>query len=74
MAELSKEAGFPDGVINVVTGFGAVGAALSSRSTVRKISFTGSDVTGRAISVAAAKSKLKHVSLELGGKGAVIVG
>lgn len=73
VAELSKQAGFPDGVINVVTGFGAVGAALSSHPIVRKISFTGSDVTGRAISVAAAKSNLKHVSLELGGKGAVIV-
>lgn len=73
VAELSKEAGFPDGVINVVTGYGAVGAALSSHPTVRKIAFTGSGVTGRAISIAAAKSNLKHVSLELGGKGAVIV-
>jgi aldehyde dehydrogenase (NAD+) len=70
---LCKEAGFPDGVINVVTGFGHdVGAALVSHPDVAKISFTGSDVTGQRIYQEAAKD-LKSVSLELGGKSPNIV-
>ena len=71
--KLVEEAGFPPGVVNVVTGFGAdVGAPLVEHPLVRKIAFTGSDTTGRAISQLAAKH-LKHVSLELGGKSANIV-
>ncbi len=66
--KLFKEAGFPPGVVNVVTGFGKdVGTPLVSHPLVRKISFTGSDATGRAINEIAAKS-FKRVSLELGGK------
>nr|GAT54025.1 NAD-aldehyde dehydrogenase [Mycena chlorophos] len=69
LAEWVKEAGFPPGVINVVNSYGAVGgAALSSHMDIDKIAFTGSTATGRKIMEAAAKSNLKKVSLELGGK------
>jgi (Z)-2-((N-methylformamido)methylene)-5-hydroxybutyrolactone dehydrogenase len=72
-ARLFEEAGFPAGVINVVTGFGqSVGTPLVEHPLVNKISFTGSDSTGRVINQLAAKN-LKHVSLELGGKSANIV-
>lgn len=72
-AELTREAGFPDGVFNVVTGFGAdVGASLVSHPKVAKVSFTGSDATGRTVYQAAAGG-LKKVSLELGGKSPNIV-
>jgi aldehyde dehydrogenase (NAD+) len=71
--KLFKEAGFPDGVVNTVTGFGAdVGAALVSHKDVAKIAFTGSDLSGQKIYEAAARD-LKHVSLELGGKSPNIV-
>lgn len=71
--KLVEEAGFPPGVVNVVTGFGReVGSALTSHPKVAKISFTGSDATGRSINEAAAKS-FKRVTLELGGKSPNIV-
>lgn len=71
--ELFDEAGFPPGTVNVVTGFGKeVGTPLVEHPLVKKIGFTGSDVTGRAINELAAKS-FKHVSLELGGKSPNIV-
>ncbi|KAF2120848.1 aldehyde dehydrogenase domain-containing protein [Lophiotrema nucula] len=71
---LVKEAGFPPGVINVISGFGKVaGAALSSHMDVDKIAFTGSTVVGRQIMKAAAGSNLKKVTLELGGKSPNIV-
>jgi aldehyde dehydrogenase (NAD+) len=70
---LFAEAGFPKGVVNTVTGFGAdVGAALVEHPDVPKIAFTGSDVSGQKIYEAAAK-RIKHVSLELGGKSPNIV-
>jgi aldehyde dehydrogenase (NAD+) len=70
---LFKEAGFPKGVVNTVTGFGAdVGAALVAHPEVSKIAFTGSDISGQKIYEAAAKG-LKRVSLELGGKSPNIV-
>jgi len=73
-ANLVKEAGFPPGVINVITGFGKVaGAALSAHMDVDKIAFTGSTVVGRQIMKAAAGSNLKKVTLELGGKSPNIV-
>ncbi|KAM3321019.1 aldehyde dehydrogenase 1-like [Capsicum chacoense] len=73
-AYLAKQAGIPDGVINVVTGFGhTAGAALSSHMDVDKISFTGSTEVGRLLMQAAATSNLKPVSLELGGKSPFIV-
>ncbi|KAI1867822.1 uncharacterized protein JN550_006963 [Neoarthrinium moseri] len=73
-ATLIKEAGFPPGVLNVISGFGRVaGAALSSHMDVDKIAFTGSTLVGRTILKAAASSNLKKVTLELGGKSPNIV-
>lgn len=72
-AELFEKAGFPSGVFNVVTGYGAeVGAALIEHPLVAKISFTGSDATGRLINEKAARL-LKHTAMELGGKSPNIV-
>ncbi|CAH9066606.1 unnamed protein product [Cuscuta europaea] len=71
---LSKIAGVPNGVLNVVTGFGStVGAAISSHMDIDKVCFTGSTRVGRMIMQAAAASNLKKVSLELGGKSPFIV-
>lgn len=74
LGELICEVGFPDGVINIVTGFGpnAAGEALSNHPDVDKIAFTGEDKTGREI-VKASAGNLKRVSLELGGKAPNIV-
>ncbi len=74
MAELAMEAGFPDGVINVVTGFGpnSAGEALASHMDVDKVAFTGEDKTGKEI-LKASLGNLKRVSLELGGKAPNIV-
>ncbi|NIL77879.1 aldehyde dehydrogenase [Rhodococcus sp. B10] len=70
---LLEEAGLPAGVVNVVTGFGVeVGSPLVDHPLVRKISFTGSDATGRRIGEQASR-QFKHVSLELGGKSPNIV-
>ena len=72
-AGLTKEAGFPDGVFNVVTGYGQeAGSALVDHPGVAKITFTGSDATGARIYAQAART-LKRVSLELGGKSPNIV-
>jgi aldehyde dehydrogenase (NAD+) len=74
VAELAQEAGFPDGVINVVPGYGpTAGAALSSHMDVDKVAFTGEYTTGQLVMEAAAKSNLKRVSLELGGKSPNVV-
>ncbi len=71
--KLIGEAGYPPGVVNVVTGFGQdVGAPLVEHPLVRKVAFTGSDANGRAINQAAAKT-FKRVTLELGGKSPNIV-
>ncbi|MCJ1363703.1 aldehyde dehydrogenase (NAD(P)(+)) ald5 [Acarospora aff. strigata] len=73
-AQLVKKAGFPPGVINVISGFGKIaGAALSAHMDVDKVAFTGSTVVGRQIMKAAAGSNLKKVTLELGGKSPNIV-
>jgi len=73
LAELMAEAGIPDGVVNVVTGFGeTAGAALAAHNDVDKVAFTGSTEVGRLI-VQAAAGNLKKVSLELGGKSPNIV-
>ena len=73
LAELIAEAGFPDGVVNVVPGYGeTAGAALASHPDVDKIAFTGSTEVGRLILQAAA-GNLKKVSLELGGKSPNLV-
>ncbi|EIM88564.1 NAD-aldehyde dehydrogenase [Stereum hirsutum FP-91666 SS1] len=69
LSELVVEAGFPPGVINTIPSFGSVGGqALAEHHDVDKVAFTGSTVTGRRIMEAAAKSNIKKVSLELGGK------
>lgn len=73
-ATLIKEAGFPPGVVNIISGFGKVaGAAISTHMDVDKVAFTGSTVVGRTILKAAAGSNLKKVTLELGGKSPNIV-
>ncbi|KAI6040403.1 aldehyde dehydrogenase [Pisolithus marmoratus] len=74
MCHLVKEAGFPPGVLNVVTGHGnTVGSAISSHMRIHKVAFTGSTPTGRKIMEAAAKSNLKNITLELGGKSPNII-
>ncbi|MGW4059812.1 aldehyde dehydrogenase [Amycolatopsis sp. NPDC004747] len=72
LGRLALEAGLPDGVVNVVLGFGDAGAALTRDPRVDRITFTGSSVTGRAVAKAGAE-RLAPVSLELGGKGANVV-
>jgi len=73
-ATLIKKAGFPPGVVNVISGFGkTAGAALASHMDVDKVAFTGSTVVGRQILKMAAGSNLKKVTLELGGKSPNIV-
>ncbi|MBW0236367.1 MULTISPECIES: aldehyde dehydrogenase family protein [Pseudomonas] len=73
IAELMKEVGFPDGVVNIVPGYGhTAGQRLAEHPDVGKIAFTGSTSTGRRI-VEASQGNLKRVQLELGGKGANIV-
>lgn len=72
LGELIGEAGFPNGVINIVTGFGDAGAALASHPQVDKVAFTGSTEVGHEI-VKASAGNLKRVSLELGGKSPSIV-
>ena len=73
LGELLLEAGLPEGVVNIVTGFGeTAGAALAAHPGVDKIAFTGSTEVGRLI-VQAAAGNLKKVSLELGGKSPNIV-
>jgi phenylacetaldehyde dehydrogenase len=73
LAELIAEAGVPDGVVNVVPGYGeTAGAALAAHNDVDKVAFTGSTEVGKLI-VAAAAGNLKKVTLELGGKSPNIV-
>ncbi len=73
LGELITEAGFPPGVVNILTGFGeTTGAALVAHPGVDKVSFTGSTPVGKLINKAATDT-LKRVSLELGGKSPAIV-
>jgi betaine-aldehyde dehydrogenase len=72
LAELSKEAGIPDGVVNVVTGGNSTGQALVEHPDVRMVSLTGSTNTGKQIMRTAADT-LKRVHLELGGKAPFII-
>ncbi|XP_022135275.1 aldehyde dehydrogenase family 2 member B4, mitochondrial-like [Momordica charantia] len=74
VAKLFHEAGLPPGVLNVVSGYGpTAGAALASHMDVDKLAFTGSTDTGKIVLELAAKSNLKPVTLELGGKSPFIV-
>ena len=74
LAELASEAGLPDGVLNVVTGPGAVlGSALARHAHVDKITFTGSTEVGKSLLRAVGESDVKAITLELGGKSPQIV-
>jgi len=74
LAELVAEAGVPDGVVNVVPGFGeTAGAALAAHRDVDKVAFTGSTEVGKLIVAAAGATNLKKLTLELGGKSPNIV-
>ncbi|KAI5858601.1 aldehyde dehydrogenase domain-containing protein [Tricharina praecox] len=74
LADLIAKAGFPPGVINVLSGPGpTTGAALAAHPDVRKLSFTGSTATGRHLQKVAADTNMKKVQLELGGKSACII-
>jgi len=73
-ATLVEKAGIPAGVVNILSGFGkTAGAAIATHMDIDKVAFTGSTVVGRTILQAAAKSNLKKVTLELGGKSPNIV-
>src|SRR5204863_2134662 len=72
LGQLAVEAGFPEGVVNVLTGDGATGAAMVEHPGIAKIAFTGSTAVGREIGGKAAQT-LKRVTLELGGKSANII-
>jgi len=74
LAEICKEAGVPDGAVNVVTGYGPeAGDALARHMDVDKIAFTGSIRSARALMKASGESNLKRLSLELGGKSPNVV-
>jgi aldehyde dehydrogenase (NAD+) len=73
MCSLINEAGFPHGVVNVITGYEDVGAAISGHMDIDKVVFTGSQPTGRRVMEAAAKSNMKSVMLEMGGNSPNIV-
>ena len=74
IGELFAEAGFPDGVVNIIPGYGeTAGAAISRHMDVDKVAFTGSTEVGKLIMKDAAESNLKRITLELGGKSPNIV-
>ena len=72
LARIVEEAGAPSGLFNVVLGKGDIGAAMATHPRIAKISLTGSVPTGKRV-MAAASGTLKHVTMELGGKSALIV-
>jgi aldehyde dehydrogenase (NAD+) len=74
IGELAQEAGMPDGVINIVPGFGeTAGAAVAEHMDIDKVAFTGSTEVGKLIMQAAGRTNLKRVTLELGGKSPNII-
>ncbi|KAF8423745.1 aldehyde dehydrogenase domain-containing protein [Boletus edulis BED1] len=74
VCHLINEAGFPPGVVNILTGYGnTVGNAISHHMKIEKIAFTGSTLVGRKVMEASSKSNLKDVTLELGGKSPSII-
>jgi betaine-aldehyde dehydrogenase len=72
LAEIYSEAGLPDGLFNVVQGYGDVGAGLVAHHVVAKVSVTGSVATGRKV-MSLAGSTMKHSTMELGGKSPLII-
>ena len=74
IGRLCKEIGLPAGVLNILSGYGRpCGEAIAKHMQIRKVAFTGSAATGRAVKKAAADSNLKNVTLELGGKSPLII-
>lgn len=74
IARYAHEVGIPAGVLNILSGYGRpCGEAIAKHMEIRKISFTGSAIAGRAVKKAAAESNLKNVTLELGGKSPLII-
>ncbi|KAK5232355.1 hypothetical protein LTR47_006568 [Exophiala xenobiotica] len=74
VARLCQEIGLPKGVLNILSGFGRpCGEAIAKHMDIRKVSFTGSVLAGRAVKKAAAESNLKNVTLELGGKSPLLI-
>jgi aldehyde dehydrogenase (NAD+) len=74
IGELIVQAGFPEGVVNILPGFGSTaGAAMANHMDIDKVAFTGSTEVGQLVMEAAAKSNLKRITLELGGKNPNIV-
>ncbi|MDI3387826.1 aldehyde dehydrogenase family protein [Streptomyces sp. B-S-A8] len=73
LVELTEEAGFPPGVVNLVNGDGTVGAMLSEHNGVDHLSYTGSTAVGKLITRASAESNLKRLTLELGGKAPSVI-
>ena len=74
LERILAEAGVPEGVVNLVNGYGhTAGAAITAHPDVEKVAFTGSTEVGRAIVHAAADSNLNKVTLELGGKSPVVI-
>lgn len=73
LGPLFEQAGFPPGVLQVLSGDGSTGALLAKHMRIRKVSFTGSIPTGKTIQQAAAQSNLKRVTLELGGKSPALI-
>ncbi|TFY60382.1 hypothetical protein EVJ58_g5178 [Rhodofomes roseus] len=74
VAKLIDQAGFPPGVVNIINGYGnVVGQTIAEHMDIEKIAFTGSTLVGRKIMEAAAKSNLKNVTLELGGKSPNVI-
>ncbi|KAJ4045436.1 hypothetical protein NW756_013479 [Fusarium oxysporum] len=73
MGSLIKAAGFPPGVFQILSGDGSTGAIIANHMRIRKVSFTGSTATGKKIQEMAARSNLKRVTLELGGKSPALI-
>lgn len=74
LAQLTIEAGFPPGVVNIVNGYGhEVGQAITEHPEIAKVAFTGSTFTGRKVLKASAETNLKVVTLELGGKSPTLI-
>jgi len=74
LAELTRQAGFPPGVVNIISGYGpTAGQPLAEHMDVDKVAFTGSTAVGKKIVAAAANSNLKKVTVELGGKSPAII-
>ena len=74
LGEYVNEAGIPPGVVNIIVGYGKIaGQAMGEHPLIRKISLTGSTLTGRTLLETSAKTNLKRVTLELGGKSPVVI-